>query len=65
MFVGVLQVRHYKSVKWVSTNETSFLMEFAAMKTFRRLYNYIQGANEKGLCIWLCVCVYVCGICIP
>ncbi|XP_040919587.1 heme-binding protein 2 [Toxotes jaculatrix] len=42
------EVRHYDSVKWVSTEETSFFMEFAAMKAFRRLYEYITGANEKG-----------------
>uniref|UniRef100_A0A4W6EWA4 Heme-binding protein soul5 n=1 Tax=Lates calcarifer TaxID=8187 RepID=A0A4W6EWA4_LATCA len=42
------EVRHYDSVKWVSTNETSFFMEFAAMKAFRRLYEYITGANDQG-----------------
>ncbi|KAG7243515.1 hypothetical protein INR49_011071 [Caranx melampygus] len=41
------QVRHYSSVKWVSTDETSFFMEFASMKAFRRLYEYITGANDK------------------
>ncbi|GLD70103.1 nuclear receptor subfamily 5 group A member 2-like protein [Lates japonicus] len=43
------EVRHYDSVKWVSTNETSFFMEFAAMKAFRRLYEYITGANDKDM----------------
>ncbi|XP_022608341.1 heme-binding protein 2-like [Seriola dumerili] len=42
------EARHYDSVKWVSTDETSFFMEFAAMKAFRRLYEYISGTNDKG-----------------
>ncbi|XP_040014819.1 heme-binding protein 2 [Xiphias gladius] len=42
------EVRHYDSVKWVSTDETSFFMEFVAMKAFRRLYEYITGTNDHG-----------------
>ncbi|XP_044036994.1 heme-binding protein 2 [Siniperca chuatsi] len=42
------EVRHYDSVRWVSTNETSYFMEIAAMRAFRRLYEYITGANENG-----------------
>ncbi|XP_070704396.1 heme-binding protein 2 [Pempheris klunzingeri] len=42
------EARHYGSVKWVSTEETSFFMEMAAMRAFRRLYEYITGANGSG-----------------
>ncbi|KAI3359173.1 hypothetical protein L3Q82_002708 [Scortum barcoo] len=42
------EVRRYTSVKWVSTEETSFIMELAAMRAFRRLYDYITGANKNG-----------------
>lgn len=49
MFVGhVTQVRHYGSVKWVSTDEKFFFMEVPAMKAFRRLFEYISGDNEKS-----------------
>ncbi|RVE69701.1 hypothetical protein OJAV_G00080180 [Oryzias javanicus] len=42
------QVRHYDSVKWVSTNESSYVFEFAAPKMFSRLFKYITGENEGG-----------------
>ncbi|XP_042360747.1 heme-binding protein 2 [Plectropomus leopardus] len=42
------EVRKYGSVKWVSTDEMSFFMEIAAMRAFRRLFNYIDGANKDG-----------------
>ncbi|XP_070779807.1 heme-binding protein 2 [Enoplosus armatus] len=42
------EVRHYDSVRWVSTDETSFFMEIAAMRAFRRLFAYITGANKSG-----------------
>ncbi|XP_032394505.1 heme-binding protein 2 [Etheostoma spectabile] len=42
------EVRHYDSVKWVSTEENSIFMGMAAMRAFKRLFNYIAGANEKG-----------------
>ncbi|XP_026180731.1 heme-binding protein 2 [Mastacembelus armatus] len=42
------EARHYDSVKWVSTEETSFFLEIAIMKGFRRLYDYITGANVNG-----------------
>ncbi|CAK6971145.1 heme-binding protein 2 [Scomber scombrus] len=45
---GDYEVRHYDSVKWVSTKETSFFMEMAAMRAFKRLYQYITGANENA-----------------
>ncbi|XP_041813136.1 heme-binding protein 2 isoform X2 [Chelmon rostratus] len=41
------EVRHYDSVKWVTTEESSIFMEIAAMRAFRRLYKYITGTNEK------------------
>ncbi|XP_029292774.1 heme-binding protein 2 [Cottoperca gobio] len=42
------EVRHYDATKWVSTEEKSMFMEFATMKAFRRLFEYISGANENG-----------------
>lgn len=42
------EIRHYSSVKWVSTNETSYFMEIAGMRAFKRLFKYITGANENG-----------------
>ncbi|XP_054615761.1 heme-binding protein 2 [Dunckerocampus dactyliophorus] len=42
------EVRHYKGVKWVTVTETSYIMEFAAMKAFKQLYKYINGENENG-----------------
>ncbi|XP_019949952.1 heme-binding protein 2-like [Paralichthys olivaceus] len=47
--INDLEVRHYSSVKWVSTNQSSVLMEFAAMSTFRRLFNYIRSSNDQGV----------------
>ncbi|KAF7654764.1 hypothetical protein LDENG_00065370 [Lucifuga dentata] len=42
------EVRHYGSVKWVSTDETSSFMWMAANEAFRRLYQHISGDNESG-----------------
>uniref|UniRef100_A0A3Q0REN9 Heme-binding protein 1 n=1 Tax=Amphilophus citrinellus TaxID=61819 RepID=A0A3Q0REN9_AMPCI len=42
------EVRHYDSVKWVSTQEKNFLMEMAAPAAFNRLYKYITGDNSMG-----------------
>ncbi|XP_067333638.1 heme-binding protein 2 [Channa argus] len=42
------EVRHYDSVKWVSTDEASFLMEVAIYKSSGRLYEYIAGSNLNG-----------------
>lgn len=47
MFDHVRQVRHYDSVSWVSTNESSLIMEVANMRAFRRLFTYINGTNEN------------------
>lgn len=44
------QVRSYDSEKWVSTEASSFSMELASMTAFRRLFKYIAGANEEGIC---------------
>lgn len=58
VFVRVPQIRHYNSVKWVTTEETSFFMGIAAMRAFRRLYTYISGTNENVACVYECVCTY-------
>ncbi|CAG5897923.1 unnamed protein product [Menidia menidia] len=42
------EVRHYGSVKWVSTDINSYAMEFAAPRAFMRLFKYIKGENEGG-----------------
>ncbi|XP_024127546.1 heme-binding protein 2 [Oryzias melastigma] len=42
------QVRRYDSVKWVSTNESSYFFEIAAPKMFSKLFKYITGENEEG-----------------
>ncbi|XP_059203658.1 heme-binding protein 2 [Centropristis striata] len=42
------QVRHYDSVTWVSTTDSSLFMEIASMRSFRRLFRYITGENENG-----------------
>ncbi|XP_040045817.1 heme-binding protein 2 [Gasterosteus aculeatus] len=41
------EVRHYDSVSWVSTNESSLIMEVANMRAFRRLFTYINENNVK------------------
>ncbi|KAM6957142.1 heme-binding protein 2 [Aplochiton taeniatus] len=45
---GDYEVRHYDSVKWVSTVEKSMVMEMGQMMAFRRLFKYITGANADG-----------------
>ncbi|KAM4717439.1 heme-binding protein 2 [Anableps anableps] len=45
---SIYEVRHYDSVKWVSTNYTTFSMEFMMVPSFWRLYKYITGENEAG-----------------
>ncbi|XP_020496582.1 heme-binding protein 2 [Labrus bergylta] len=42
------ELRHYSSVKWVSTNETGYIMDFALMRAFKRLFGYITGQNMQG-----------------
>ncbi|XP_076609043.1 heme-binding protein 2 [Chaetodon auriga] len=41
------EVRRYRSVNWVATEESSFFMGIASMRAFKRLYKYITGANEN------------------
>ncbi|XP_041633826.1 heme-binding protein 2-like [Cheilinus undulatus] len=43
------EARHYSSVKWVSTEETAYAMEFAVSNAFHRLFRYISGENEEGM----------------
>ncbi|MGH0142877.1 UNVERIFIED_CONTAM: hypothetical protein FKN15_026732 [Acipenser sinensis] len=40
--------RHYEAAKWVSTVVTANEENEAAKKGFWKLFNYIQGKNEKG-----------------
>ncbi|XP_056263350.1 heme-binding protein 2 [Pseudoliparis swirei] len=39
------EVRHYDSVNWVSTQESSWSMDYASISAFRRLFAYINGNN--------------------
>ncbi|KAM6914012.1 heme-binding protein 2 [Lycodopsis pacificus] len=41
------EVRHYDSANWVSTKETSWFPDIAAIKAFKRLLAYIAGNNIK------------------
>nr|ACO10680.1 Heme-binding protein 2 [Caligus rogercresseyi] len=43
------EVRHYNSVKWVSTDEEAYFMDKATYTAFRRLFNYITGSNKAGV----------------
>lgn len=54
-FFDVSQVRHYESVKWVTTEEEAYFMDFAVMTAFRRLFNYIKGTNDPYPLIFLWV----------
>lgn len=51
--LNVSQVRHYESVKWVTTEEETYFMDFGAMRAFRRLFNYIKGTNDTYPLIFL------------
>ncbi|XP_054891832.1 heme-binding protein 2 [Poeciliopsis prolifica] len=44
----IYEVRHYDSVKWVTTNYTTFSMEFMMVPAFWKLYKYITGENEAS-----------------
>ena len=43
-----VQVRHYSPIRWVSTDAEAYFMGVGAAMAFRRLFQYITGANEKG-----------------
>ncbi|XP_041718720.1 heme-binding protein 2 [Coregonus clupeaformis] len=43
------EVRHYDSVKWVSTDEECYFMDKAMYTAFGRLFKYITGYNEAGV----------------
>ncbi|KAK5856135.1 hypothetical protein PBY51_007753 [Eleginops maclovinus] len=43
------EVRHYGSVKAVSAEHSSYFMEIATFKLFRKLFDYISGDNEYGV----------------
>nr|ACI69904.1 Heme-binding protein 2 [Salmo salar] len=43
------EVRHYDSVKWVSTDEECYFMDKATYTAFGRLFKYITGSNEAGV----------------
>lgn len=42
------QVRHYSPTRWVSTDAEAYFMGVGAAMAFRRLFQYISGANEGG-----------------
>ncbi|XP_017540962.1 heme-binding protein 2 [Pygocentrus nattereri] len=43
------EVRHYSPTRWVSTDAEAYFMGVGAAMAFRRLYQYITGANEAGV----------------
>lgn len=43
-----VQVRHYSPTRWVSTDAEAYFMGVGAAMAFRRLFQYITGANEGG-----------------
>ncbi|KAL7845085.1 hypothetical protein AOLI_G00232770 [Acnodon oligacanthus] len=43
------EVRHYAPTRWVSTDAEAYFMGVGAAMAFRRLYQYITGANEGGV----------------
>lgn len=47
VFVCV-QVRHYSPTRWVSTDAEAYFMGVGAAMAFRRLFQYITGANDRG-----------------
>lgn len=55
------EVRKYGATKWVSTKVIGMELDPAISKGFMRLFNYIQGNNEKSILhlIYLCVSVSV------
>ncbi|KAF3687950.1 Heme-binding protein 2 Placental protein 23 [Channa argus] len=43
------EVRHYSPTRWVSTDAEAYFMGVGAAMAFRRLFQYISGANEGGV----------------
>ncbi|KAM9314523.1 uncharacterized protein KZ484_024248 [Pholidichthys leucotaenia] len=43
------EVRHYTPTRWVSTDAEAYFMGVGAAMAFRRLFQYITGANEGGV----------------
>ncbi|KAK0148817.1 Heme-binding protein 2 [Merluccius polli] len=43
------EVRHYSPTLWVSTDAKAYFMGVGAAMAFRRLFQYITGANEEGV----------------
>ncbi|KAF0037084.1 hypothetical protein F2P81_009958 [Scophthalmus maximus] len=43
------QVRHYSPTRWVSTDAEAYFMGVGAAMAFRRLFQYITGANDRGI----------------
>ncbi|KAG7222589.1 hypothetical protein INR49_016186 [Caranx melampygus] len=42
------EVRHYSPTRWVSTDAEAYFMGVGAAMAFRRLFQYITGANDRG-----------------
>ncbi|XP_023814543.1 uncharacterized protein LOC101158921 [Oryzias latipes] len=43
------EVRHYSPTRWISTDAEAYFMGVGAAMAFRRLFQYITGANEGGV----------------
>uniref|UniRef100_A0A8D3DNM4 Heme-binding protein 1 n=1 Tax=Scophthalmus maximus TaxID=52904 RepID=A0A8D3DNM4_SCOMX len=43
------EVRHYSPTRWVSTDAEAYFMGVGAAMAFRRLFQYITGANDRGI----------------
>ncbi|XP_046900248.1 heme-binding protein 2-like [Hypomesus transpacificus] len=43
------EVRHYSPTRWVSTDAEAYFLGVGAAMAFRRLFQYITGANHLGL----------------
>ncbi|XP_047220424.1 uncharacterized protein soul5l [Girardinichthys multiradiatus] len=43
------EVRHISPTRWVSTDAEAYFMGVGAAMAFRRLFQYINGANEEGV----------------
>lgn len=43
------EVRHYSPTRWVSTDAEAYIMGVGAALAFRRLFQYITGANDRGV----------------